>query len=61
MRATRKSKARAGLSLALRFLHEAERKAGHHARMLALVKKELATHRENARLCTEDARKAGVL
>ena len=58
---TRRQKARAGLSLALRLLHDAEAKAGHHARMLALVKKDLATHRKNVQLCTEDARKARVL
>lgn len=61
VRATKKSRARAGLSLALRFLHETESKARHHARMLALTKKELALHRETVRACTEDARKAGIL
>ena len=58
---TRRQKARAGLSLALRYLHESEAKARHHARMLALTKKELSLHRETVRLCTEDARKERVL
>ena len=58
---TRRQKAKASLSLALKFLHESEAKAAHHARMLALVKKELGIHRANLRLCTADARKAGVL
>ena len=61
MKPTRKAKARAGLSVALRFLHDAEAKATHHARMLARAKKELLIHRTTVRLCTEDARKAGVL
>jgi hypothetical protein len=58
---TRRAKAKAGLSVALRFLHESEAKAKHHARMLALTKKDLALHREAVRLCTEDARNARVL
>jgi hypothetical protein len=61
MRLTKKSRARARLSLALRMLHEAESQAKHHARMLALTKKKLALHRESVRACTEDARQAGVL
>ena len=61
VRPTRKAKAKAGLSVALRFLHEAESKATHHAKMLAMAKKDLALHRGTVRLCTEDARKAGVL
>lgn len=61
VRATKKSRARAGLSLALRMLHEAEGQAKHHARMLAVAKKKLALHRENVRACTEDARQVGVL
>jgi hypothetical protein len=60
-RTTKKQRARNGLSLALRILHDAEKNAGYHAKMLARLKRELATHRENVRACTEDARKAGVL
>ena len=58
---TKRQKAKHGLSLSLRVLHEAERLAGHHAKMLARLKRELASHREHVRICTEDARKAGAL
>ena len=61
VRPSKKSRARAGLSLALRMLHEAESQARHHARMLALTKKKLSLHRESVRACTEDARQAGIL
>ena len=60
-RPTKKAKARAGLSVALRMLHDAEAHAEHHAKMLARSKRELAVHRANVRLCAEDARKEGVL
>lgn len=57
----RRQKAKAGLSTALRFLHDAEISAQYHAKELARLKRELVTHRANVRLCTEDARKAGAL
>jgi len=57
----RKQKARAGLSLALSKLHDAESRAKEHAQALATAKKDLRHHREVVRLATQDARHAGVL
>lgn len=58
---TKRQKAKKGLSLALRVLHDCERSASHYAKLLAQAKRDLHTHRAHVRLCTEDARRVGAL
>ena len=58
---TAKQRARAGLSLALKNVHDAEKAVTEHAKALASSKPILAHARVLLRLATEDARKAGVL
>jgi hypothetical protein len=60
-RSTPKQRARAGLSLALRNVHETERAVAEHAKALAASKPLLSHARSVLRLATEDARRAGVL
>jgi len=58
---TRRQKARAGLSLALTLVHDAEHRASDHARGLAAAKRDLKLHRQTLVLAHQDARRVGIL
>jgi len=58
---SRKSKVRAGLSLALVKLHNLETKTSQMGREFNEAKRALRHAREVARLATQDARHAGII
>lgn len=60
-RPTSRQKAKAGLSLALTLVQEAEWRAAEHGKGLASAKRDLRLHRKTLQLAHEDARKCGVL
>lgn len=56
-----RQKAKAGLSLALTLVQEAEQRARDHGVGLAAAKRDLKLHRKTLQLAHQDARKVGVL